>query len=83
MPPSENFWSANNKKKVVWFDKGNYAMLGVYPEISFIGTDGVERIKIRNGSIRNDYLDLSKEKNLEFILRILSIILTRIKEKLY
>ncbi len=59
----------NNKKKEVWFNKDTYAMLSVYSEVSFIGTDGVERIKIRNGSIRNDYLDLSKEKNLEFKAR--------------
>ncbi len=59
----------NTKKKAVWFNKDNYAMLPVYSELSFIGTDGVERIKIRNGSIRYDYLDLSKDENLEFKAR--------------
>src|SRR5574341_599678 len=56
----------NTKKKAVWFNRDTYDMLPVYSEVSFIGTDGVERIKIRNGSIRYDYLDLSKDKNLEF-----------------
>ena len=56
----------NTKKKAVWFNKDAYDMLPVYPEVSFIGTDGVERIKIRNDSIKNDYVDLSNDKNLEF-----------------
>lgn len=59
----------NTKKKTVWFNKDTYDMLPVYSEVSFIGTDGVERIKIRNGSIRNDYLDLSNDRNLEFKAR--------------
>ncbi|HEY9246451.1 MAG TPA: GAF domain-containing protein [Candidatus Methanoperedens sp.] len=59
----------NAKKKAVWLSKDTYAMLPVYPEVSFIGTDGVERIKIRNGSIRNDYVDLKNDKNLEFKAR--------------
>lgn len=59
----------NTKKKAVWFNKDTYDMLPVYSEVSFIGTDGVERIKIRNGSIRNDYVDLSNDKNLEFKAR--------------
>src|SRR3990172_2814519 len=53
----------NTKKKAVWFNKDAYDMLPVYPEVSFIGTDGVERIKIRNDSIKNDYVDLSNDKN--------------------
>ncbi len=59
----------NTKKKAVWFDKDTYDMLPVYSEVSFIGTDGVERIKIRNGSIRYDYVDLKKDENLEFKAR--------------
>ena len=59
----------NTKKKAVWFNKDTYDMLPVYSEVSFIGTDGVERIKIRNGSIRNDYVDLSNDRNLEFKAR--------------
>ena len=59
----------NTKKKTVWFNKDTYDMLPVYSEVSFTGTDGVERIKIRNGSIRNDYLDLNNDKNLEFKAR--------------
>jgi signal transduction histidine kinase/HAMP domain-containing protein len=59
----------NTKKKAVWFNTDTYDMLPVYSEVSFIGTDGVERIKIRNGSIRNDYVDLSNDRNLEFKAR--------------
>ncbi len=56
----------NTKKKVIWFDKDTYDILPVYSEVSFIGTDGIERVKIRNGSIRKDYLDLNEDNNLEF-----------------
>ncbi|HIH44043.1 MAG TPA: GAF domain-containing protein, partial [Candidatus Methanoperedenaceae archaeon] len=59
----------STKKKSVWFDRDTYAVLPVYSELSFIGTDGLEIIKIRNGSLRYDYLDLSKDKNLEFKAR--------------
>ncbi len=59
----------NTKKKEVWFNKDNYGMLPMYSEVSFIGKDGVERIKIRNGSIRKDYVDLSRDENLEFKAR--------------
>jgi hypothetical protein len=55
-----------SKRKAVWFNTDNYEMLPVYSELSFIGTDGVERIKIKNGTISKDLLDLSKDVNLEF-----------------
>jgi len=61
----------NTKSKAVWFDIDNYEMLPMYSELSFIGIDGVERIKIKNGSIKRDFLDLSKDMNLEFKSRSL------------
>ena len=68
LPPDEQTYLnfAGTKKKAIWFDKDTYALLPVYPEISFIGTDGVERLKIRNGSIRKDFVDLNDDNNLEF-----------------
>ena len=59
----------NTKEKIIWFNRDTYDILPVYSEVSFIGTDGVERIKIRNGSIRTNYVDLSNERNLEFKAR--------------
>lgn len=59
----------NTKRKAVWFDRDTYAVLPVYSEVTFIGTDGVEKVKIRNGSLRYDYLDLSNDNNLEFKAR--------------
>lgn len=56
----------NSRRKAVWFNTDNYEMLPVYSEISFIGTDGMERVKIKNGSISKDLLDLSKDAFLEF-----------------
>jgi signal transduction histidine kinase/HAMP domain-containing protein len=56
----------NAKRKAVWFNIDNNEMLPVYSELSFIGTDGVERIKIKNGSIRKDFVDLYYDGNLEF-----------------
>jgi signal transduction histidine kinase/HAMP domain-containing protein len=56
----------NSRKKVVWFDQDHYEMIPVYSEVSFIGTDGIEKIKIKNSSIRNDFLDLRNDANLEF-----------------
>ncbi len=68
IPPDEQAYLnyINTKKKVIWFDKDTYDILPVYSEVSFIGTDGIERVKIRNGSIRKDYLDLNEDNNLEF-----------------
>jgi len=57
---------ANSQRKAVWFNSDNYEMLPVYSELSFIGTDGVERVKIKNGYISKDLLDLSKDAFLEF-----------------
>jgi len=59
----------NAKQKSVWFNSDNYVMLPVYSQLSFIGTDGVERVKIQNGSIRKDFVDLSNDMNLEFKAR--------------
>ncbi len=59
----------NARRKAVWFDRDNYEMVPVYSEVSFIGTDGLERIKIKNGSIRKDFFDLNKDGNLEFRAR--------------
>src|SRR3990172_1850683 len=59
----------NTKEKIIWFNRDTYDILPVYSEVSFIGTDGVERIKIRNGSIRTNYVDLSDERNLAFKAR--------------
>lgn len=59
----------NTRKKAVWFNTGRHGMLPVYSEVSFIGSDGVEKIKIRNGSVRYDYLDLRNDENLEFKAR--------------
>ncbi len=59
----------NSRRKAVWFDRDNYEMVPVYSEVSFIGTDGLERIKIKNGSIRKDFFDLNKDRNLEFRAR--------------
>ncbi|MDO8725944.1 MAG: GAF domain-containing protein [Candidatus Methanoperedens sp.] len=59
----------NAKRKSVWFNRDNYVMLPLYSELSFIGTDGVERIKIQNGSIRKDFVDLGNDMNLEFKAR--------------
>ena len=56
----------NSKRKSVWFNSDNFEMLPVYSELSFIGTDGVERVKIKNGFISKNFLDLSKDANLEF-----------------
>ncbi|MBU3967358.1 MAG: GAF domain-containing protein, partial [Euryarchaeota archaeon] len=56
----------NSKRKSVWFNSDDYEMLPVYSELSFIGTDGVERVKIKNGGISKDLLDLSKDAFLEF-----------------
>jgi signal transduction histidine kinase/HAMP domain-containing protein len=68
LPPDAGTYQKfiNSRKKVVWFYQDHYEMLPVYSEVSFIGTDGIERIKIKNGSIRNDFLDLSNDANLEF-----------------
>ncbi len=60
----------NSKRKAVWFNSDNYEMLPVYSELSFIGIDGLERVKIKNGSISKDLLDLSKDANLEFKSRV-------------
>ncbi len=57
---------ANSKKKAVWLNTDTYDMLPLYPEISFIYINGMERIKIRNGSVRTDYLNLSKNENLDW-----------------
>lgn len=59
----------NAKRKSVWFNRDNYVMLPLYSELSFIGTDGVERIRIQNGSIKKDFVDLSNDMNLEFKAR--------------
>src|SRR4030067_147958 len=56
----------NTNKKVIWFDMDTYDILPVYSEVSFIGTDGIERIKIRKGSIKKNYVDLTEDNNLEF-----------------
>ncbi len=68
LPPDEQTYLnfADTRKKAIWFNKDTYALLPVYQEISFIGTDGVERLKIRNGSIRKDFVDLNDDNNLEF-----------------
>lgn len=55
-----------SKKKSIWFDTDNYVELPIYSELSFIGIDGIERIKIRNGTIRKDFVDLKDDMNLEF-----------------
>jgi len=54
----------NSKQKSVWFNRDTIVLLPEYSEISFTGTDGVERIKIKNGSIKRDFLDLRKDMNL-------------------
>ena len=61
----------NSKQKSVWFNRDTIVLLPEYSEISFTGTDGVERIKIKNGSIKRDFLDLRKDMNLEFKSRSL------------
>lgn len=55
-----------SKRKAVWFNNDNYEMLPLYSEISFIGTDGMEKVKIKNGTVSKDLLDLSKDMNLEY-----------------
>lgn len=68
LPPDEQTYLdfVNTKKKTIWFDNDTYDILPVYSEVSFIGVDGIERIKIRKGSISKDYNNLNDDNNLEF-----------------